>query len=571
MNIRNKVRTGTLFLFILLLLTAGLGIFYVVKIKNLSRNILKDNYESLEYCHAMQKSLLLMTTDFGAGLNEFSKNLKLQEGNITEEGEKEATVSVRTGYESVRKYGKLELNELRIIGDDLNRIIRINLDAINSKSLATNEQAKEAVTVLSVMATLVLIIGLVFTVNFPSLITVPIGKLKLAVGEISRKNYSHRVHLNTGDEFTELAQTFNSLAERLEMYEHSNLNQLMFEKSRAESVINSLKDASIGIESSGKVLFANKQSLALLNLTASEIVGKDAEAIASSNDLFRYVYRDAGSAPFKIVAEGKENYFITERYPVAIDDKEIGYVIALKNITSFQEKDTAKTNFLATISHELKTPLGSADLGLKLLANRKTGELNEMQREIVHDLQMSNARLLKLVSELLDMSQAETGNINLNMTEVDLGDVIDEVTATLRQQASEREISITTQVEGNIPCAVADKEKAAWVIINLISNSIRYSPERSGIVVAAQREGISGVSVSVIDNGPGIPVQYRDKIFRRFFKVPDGTGKHKGTGLGLSISKEFVEAMGGSIEFNPSSSGGSHFKVTFRSGQREQG
>jgi signal transduction histidine kinase len=392
----------------------------------------------------------------------------------------------------------------------------------------------------------------------------PVGKLKQAVNELSQKNYKHRIHINTGDEFTDLADTFNILAEKLDMYEHSNLNQIMFQKSRAEAVINSLKDASIGIDKSGNVLFANEQSLKLLNLKAAEIVGKQADVVASQNDLFKFIVEESHTSPFKIVTDGKENFYVIDKYKIMKDEEELGSVIALKNITTFQEKDTAKTNFLATISHELKTPLGSADLGLKLLGNRKTGELNELQREIVHDLQKENARLLKLVSELMDMSQAETGNINLTLTEVDVNETAEDVIASLRQQANDKSITLIKDVPPDLSKIIADKEKSAWVFINLISNSIRYSPPGSEITLTARNSGISVVTVSVFDNGLGIPPQFRDKIFRRFFKVPGRETEHKGTGLGLSISKEFVEAMGGKIEYYPVLSGGSEFRVTFK-------
>ncbi len=567
LSIRNKVRAGTIFLFILLLLTAGTGIFYVVKLKQHSQEILKDNYESLEYCYSMQRNLIRMNDNFVEAKEEFNKNLKLQEANITEHGESESTMSLRRKYEIIMNAEKPDSALVTGIIHDLSNIIRVNMDAIKFKNEVTNQKAKEAMTVLSVLATLVFIIGLVFTVNFPYVITMPIGKLKQAVNELTKKNYKHRVHINTGDEFTELAETFNILAEKLDMYEHSNLNQIMFQKSRAEAVINSLKDASIGIDKSGNVLFANEQSLKLLNLNASDIVGKHSDEVASKNDLFKFIRDENHTSPFKIVTDGKENFYVIDKYMIMKDEEELGIVIALKNITTFQEKDTAKTNFLATISHELKTPLGSADLGLKLLANPKTGELNELQKEIVDDLHKENARLLKLVSELLDMSQAETGNINLTMTDVDVNETADEVIMSMRQQATDKGIALIKDVLPDISKIKADKEKSSWVLINLISNAIRYSPPGSEIILSAGNADNSSVIISVFDNGPGIPPQYREKIFKRFFKVPGRETDHKGTGLGLSISKEFVEAMGGRIEYHPVISGGSEFRLVFRAAE----
>ena len=102
------------------------------------------------------------------------------------------------------------------------------------------------------------------------------------------------------------------------------------------------------------------------------------------------------------------------------------------------------------------------------------------------------------------------------------------------------------------------------MLVNLVSNAIRYSPRGSEVILVAGISDGPTVSMSVIDNGPGIPPQYRDKIFKRFFKVPGRGAEHNGTGLGLSISKEFMEAMGGKIEYFPSVPGGSEFRITFR-------
>src|SRR4051812_1553325 len=138
----------------------------------------------------------------------------------------------------------------------------------------------------------------------------------------------------------------------------------MFEKSRAESVINSLKDASIGLDKNNIILFANEQALQLLNMRNEDMVGKKADEIAKRNDLFKFLFESNTSIPFKIVVQNHENYFVKET--IDIDQNETrSKVIVVKNITSFKELDVAKTNFIATISHELKTPLAASDFSLK--------------------------------------------------------------------------------------------------------------------------------------------------------------------------------------------------------------
>src|SRR5204862_6024807 len=141
-------------------------------------------------------------------------------------------------------------------------------------------------TIITVIMTLCFLFGFTFLFNFPSLIAGPLTKFMKGIKGIANKNYSERIHLNRKDEFGELANAFNTMAERLDEYEHSNLSKILFEKRRAEAVINSLKDASIGIDNKGTVLFANQQALQLLNLKEQDIIGQNQVEIKRRNDLF---------------------------------------------------------------------------------------------------------------------------------------------------------------------------------------------------------------------------------------------------------------------------------------------
>jgi signal transduction histidine kinase len=327
-------------------------------------------------------------------------------------------------------------------------------------------------------------------------------------------------------------------------------------------VINTLQDASFGIGKDGKVLFANEQALSILGLPAAEIIDKKADEVAGRNDLFRYIVREENAAPFKIVLNGRESYFIKEKNDITIQQDVVGKVFTIRNITSFREKDVAKTNFLATISHELKTPLASTDIGLKLLEQERAGSLNPGQKEIVSDLQKDNQRLLKLVSELLDLSQAETGNINLNITSVPVQTLLGMAMNAMKQAAAERGVQLSLLPGSDQTTIMADQEKAAWVVMNLLSNAVKFSPEGEKVSINVT-ETEKDVKISIADKGPGIPLEYHARIFERFFKVPGSQQFHKGTGLGLSISKEFMQAMGGSISLMSQPGSGSTFLLTF--------
>ena len=461
---------------------------------------------------------------------------------------------MRSDFDKLKK-GDTSTPVIRDMHKQLHFILNANMSAIERKNSRTETKAENALTLISVIAGVIFLIAFTFSFNFPSVLTGPIRKLTEAIQEISQKNYKYRIHIKNKDEFGQMADAFNEMAERLEYFESSNLNKLMFEKSRAEAVINSLKDASIGIDKNSIILFANDQALQLLGLEAKDIVGRPASEVAERNDLFRFLLNEKNNIPFKIVVDGKENYFTKEIIEVQQEDSR-NTVIVVRNITSFKELDVAKTNFIATISHELKTPLASSDFSLKLLEDERNGKLTKDQKELVQQLKQDNQRMLRILSELLNMSQVEAGKIQLEIRSVKPASIVNNAINTLNATAKEKDIHFERNYNEELPSVRADAEKTGWVLNNFLSNAIKYSSAGGKITVSIKLVD-SSLQFSVKDQGTGIPDEYLPKIFERFFKVP-GASK-TGTGLGLAISKEFIEAQGGKIWVKSEIGAGSTF------------
>lgn len=541
-SVRNKIRFGTTFLFVLLLLTGGAGIYFTATLKQEAKAVLQDNYESIGYCNIMQQQLDSLRTDREKSIRRFDSTLKQQENNITEPGELDATRAIRDHFNTLIAGDTANDNKLAL-QDAIQKVLSLNMKAIHNKNEKAQQTAENAQTIIISLVVVVFIIAFTFSLNFPSVVTNPINQLSEGIIAISNKNYKHRIHYERKDEFGDLADAFNKMAERLEYFESSNLNKLMFEKSRAEAVINSLKDASIGIDKDNNILFVNYQALQLLGMKPADIVGKPVAEINKRNDLFNYLMTNESAAPFKIVVENRENYFIKEVIEVPQGENK-SKVIVLKNITSFKELDVAKTNFIATISHELKTPLAASDFSLKLLEDERIGTLSAEQKELIQNLKQDNQRVLKILSELLNMSQVEAGKIELDVQLVNPYLVIDHAIETVTASAKEKNIEIIKKLDDGLPLVKADAEKSTWVLNNFLTNAIKNSAEGTLITVTAKKTN-GDVQFSVEDNGPGIAQEYLPRIFERYFKVPGS--KTKGTGLGLGISKEFIEAQKGKI------------------------
>jgi len=557
-TLKTKVALGSVFLFGLLIIVGSVSFYYLNRIANESKQIVKNNYETLNYSRDMMEGLNDLS-DTANGIRRFEQMLQLQEKNITEPGEKEMTQSVRRNFDQLKQKGQWD-SLAALIRKDIAGIIEVNLKAIDDKNQAAQASAEEAKTIITICLTICLLIAVTFLYNFPSSVADPVASLTDGIKAIANKNYSQRIHLNRKDEFGELATAFNTMAEKLDEYEHSNLSKILFEKQRAETVINSLKDASIGVDNKGTILFANQQALQLLSLKEHDIVGLLTKEVEKRNDLFRFLVNEQTNTPFKIVVDNRENYFTKEIMDIEQQGSKAGTVIVLKNITPFKELDTAKTNFMATISHELKTPLASSDFSLKLLEDERTGSLNNEQKELVQSLKDDNRRLLKILSELLDLSQVESGRLQLNMQQFSPYTIIEKAEQFVLNAARNKNVSIKKDIAGNLPLINADEEKLIWVLNNFLTNAIKHSYESSTIEISVKQADAT-IVFSVKDNGKGIEEKYLPRLFDRYFKVP-GTSEKSGTGLGLAISKEFIEAHGGKIDVVSSFGGGSTFSFT---------
>ncbi len=573
MKIKTKLTLGVGLLFLLIILLSVVGATYSNKLKQDTENILVANYNTLEYSRIM---LLSLEDSSEKALKKFEINLQNQEHNISEIGEKETTEDLRNNFEvyKQKKSDSLILGEIR---KNIFTLMDLNMQAIQRKSEVAKETADKAVFWIALSGTMCFLIAFILLVNLPSNIANPIKQLSESIKQIASKNYSERVHLESHSEFGQLAKSFNTMAEKLEEYNNSNLAKLMMEKKRIETLINNMHDPVIGLDENLKVIFANEEAIKIIGFSQAEMIGHNTHELALTNDLIRSLIQDLKMVdngketkrkPIKIYTHNKEGYFEKETLHISITptgeqlSQLIGHVIILRNITEYKELDFAKTNFIATVSHEFKTPISSIKMSAQLLENEQIGPLNEEQTNLLNSIKEDANRLLKFTGELLNMTQIESGNIQLSILPSDPKEILLFAIHATQTQADQKLIHFEINCPEHITAIQADTEKTTWVLTNLISNAIRYSYENSVIYLTVKQRD-NKVEISVRDTGQGIAPQYKNKIFDRYFKVP-GT-KMEGTGLGLAISKEFIEAQGGNIMVESEYGLGSTFTISLNS------
>jgi PAS domain S-box-containing protein len=565
MSIKSKLRAGIGFLFLMALVSSGLADYYLTRLSTDSKIILKDNYRTLIYV----KNIGQILDQPGANnlssthLKVIQDNITQEEHNITEPGEGKLADSLQATFNLFNQNlnnpsvsGALKLKMKGIMYS----IMQLNMTAIERKNSVAGTTADRAIIIVSFIGSLCFLIAFSFAVNFPSYIANPVRELISGIKEIANKNYNKRLMFESKDEFGEVAEAFNQMARKLNDYETSNLASILFEKKRIETIINSMHDAIIGLDDKLFIIFANKVACDLIGMPEEKLTAQYAPNVALENDLLRNMLMN-DQLKMKIYADNRESYFTKEILEVVNEGQVIGKVVILKNITDFQQLNDAKTTFIATVSHELKTPISSIKMSLKLLDDSRVGEMNSEQKQLVQNIDDDAQRLLQITGELLDAAQIETGKIQLNFGSTHPKNIVNYAVQAIKSLAEQKKIFFDITCPDTLPNVMADLDKTTWVLINLLSNAIKYSPEKSTVQVNVKKKG-NALEFSVKDHGRGIDTKYLPRLFERYFKVPGADAEKTGTGLGLAIAKDFIEAQGGTIGVESEIGDGSRFYFT---------
>lgn len=460
-------------------------------------------------------------------------------------------------------------------------ILLVTLSVVNLQILTATEPdspvampaLERALLWISITGGICILTGLVLLIWLPRSINRPVKELTRGILEIANHNYEKRLDMKGYEEFREVSDSFNRMAEKLTEYRDSTLADILSAKKFLEAVVNSIHEPIIGLNTEREILFINNEALNVLNMKRENVIRHSAEELSLKNDLLRRLIRElvtpgGKNEPLKIYADNKESYFQASYIPIENAEAEkgearnLGDVILLKNITEFKELDSAKTTFISTISHELKTPISAIMMSLQLLEDKRVGVLNGEQEQLSKNIKDNSQRLLDITGELLNMTQVEAGKLQMMPKITKPIELIEYAIKANQVQADKFNIQIEVEYpEEKIPKLFVDSEKIAWVLTNLLSNAIRYSKENGRVVIGARREE-EYIELYVQDFGKGIDPRYHQSIFDRYFRVP-GT-KVQGSGLGLSISKDFVEAHGGTLTVQSEPGKGSCFVIRLK-------
>ena len=585
---------------------AIVGVFSVIVVSFLgshSQTILKDNYRSVLAAQRMKEAIERM--DSGAlfiaagqrakGVEQAEKNrpifeaeLKVQEGNITEAGEKEFTAGLRNAWTDYQaKFGRLEKSASaeeakQLYFDALeaafykvksaaDEILTINQDTMVRKSDDVRRTAERMNAVTMTVAFAALVLGLFVSMIITRRLLQPVSALSDASRKIGEGKFDTRAHVRGNDELAQLARDFNTMAARLGEYRKSSLGELLQAHLSMQAAIDSLPDpvAIFGVE--GNLQNVNQAAESLLGLRTDG--GK--EPLKNVDGAIRAIFERmrshvlSGKGTF--VPKGFEDavqlttllgdrYFLPRATPVYESRGVIvGATVFLQDVTRLRRFEELKNDVVATIAHEFRTPLTSLRMAVHLCTEEVAGPLTEKQAELLHAAREDCDRLQAMVDDLLDMSRIESGRVELYPLPTPVGMLVGNALEQFKAEAEGKGVRLSAEVTIPEIRVLADHERVGHIFGNLINNALRHTPHDGSVKLGASL--INGaVRFTVTDTGTGIAKQYHDRLFEKFFHVPDGGPK--GTGLGLYIAREIVRAHGGDVGVESEPGKGSTFWFT---------
>ena len=396
-----------------------------------------------------------------------------------------------------------------------------------------------------------LLLGFTIVVGYVAsyLIARRLKRVERAAVAMSDGEFSTPVATGPLDEIGQLAAAFNTMGRRL----REAFSQIATEKENVELLLTDLAEGVIGVTGDSSLAVANPAARRLLGnplkagAPLADVLPKDvakalAETLSDREDRSLFFFRGAQTLEASVYTTAGRG--------------EIEVLIVVRDVTEQARLDRARRDFIATASHELKTPLFSLSGFMELLDE---GDLDpDTEREFLTTMRQQVDRLTELSASLLDLSQVDSGAVRLEPAELDLRTVAEAIAAEFRPRAETAGVTIAVDGLTEQPL-VCDERRLSQVLRALLDNAVKFSPP-GGAVTVSIKGGRKSVTVSIADQGPGVPHAEIDRIFERFFRGSEGNGQ-QGTGLGLSIARELVELMGGSLAVRSRSGAGSTFSV----------
>jgi two-component system, NtrC family, sensor histidine kinase KinB len=591
-SLRARVRNGTLLMLAIALAFGALAVATVHRLGGAIRETLYRNYVSIEASQHMHEALYAvqlaqlngtLPAVLEANRDRFTRWINVELGDITEVGEADLASDIqRRGSRTFDKLASSDPQrpspeEFNIVHRRIDQLIEMNKAAMFRADSRATQMSDHVAYEFTAGLLLLLLLGAALSWTLAWNLSKPLSELSEHLRGFSLRGPSVRLGEQPLAELQAVASEFNKMAERLERFEELNVDRLIYEKGKTEAIIESIEDGILLIDPKGIVTHINEIAGIILGIEREEALGSPFDDLNSNSPHYlrvRSTLRSVATQPLEsqrvevdLHVRGRDHTYVLKPVPLRQNNgQSFGTILILQDITYLRDKDRARTNLVATLSHELKTPLTSIGLSVELLLRRK--DLDAEQRELLGAVEEDAARMRRLATDLLDLARGQGAAITVQSVPVDLIQLIGAVSKTFALQAEQKHIRLEMALGESAPQIRADPIKLSWVVSNLIANALRYTPSGGAISVSSAKVE-SGVRLRVSDSGPGIAPELREHLFERFAQWNVNGAEPGSAGLGLAIAKEIVEAHGGRIFVESASGKGTCFTVELPAGPED--
>ncbi len=398
-------------------------------------------------------------------------------------------------------------------------------------------------------------------------ITRPIKEITYTASRIAEGHFDKRINIAGKDEIGILVNSINNMAFKLD----EMIMSLQDKNVKLEAIMSSVVNGIIAIDSAERVLFINTVAEKLLNIADGDMAGKHLLQVIRNNSIDNYlktILKDRKFFDTEITMDDPDEK-VLKLYSNPIkktDENDIeGIIITIQDITELRKLERVRTEFIANVSHELKTPLTSIKGFAETLRTEGIDDKKDAIR-FLNIIEHEADRLYRLINDILSLSDLERRKAKIIKKEIKVDNIINEVLSMLKSQSDNKNIGLSADVQEDIKNLTGDTDKFKQMLINLVDNAIKYTPEGGKVRVEAYNQGdkasVDKIVIKVRDNGIGIPKLQIPRLFERFYRVDKARSRNVGgTGLGLAIVKHIVILFNGEIEVESEVGKGTEFKI----------
>lgn len=414
--------------------------------------------------------------------------------------------------------------------------------------------------IITALAISGLAVALITTI-ISKVMTQPLSHLTAVTRRVTHGDLSARAEVENAAEFAELADAFNEMAYQLEL----TMDAMEIERSRLEMVVEHLSDGILIVEPDGSIGLINRAAEQFLQVRRERVADHSYGEVFRDYDLIEMVRLAQANdntpdlARSRFIELGRPRRTI-QAFAYRIPAGKVPLVVViLRDITELRRTEAVRRDFVANVSHDLRTPISSLKALTETLLNGAL-EDEEVARDFLGRMEVEVDNLAHLVQELLELSRAESGQLVLHAYPGNIAHLIRRTVSRLQAQAAMKDVNLQLELPDNLPECVFDSDRIEQVLMNLLQNAVRFTPAGGAVIAGARLDG-DQIVVFVRDSGPGLESNELERVFERFYKV-DRSRSATGSGLGLAIAKHLVQLHGGQIWVESVYGSGATFKFT---------